>query len=127
MKNEYVVRGSLGMKPGAVLRVDDGRDLLIYVWEGALWLTQEGDLSDRYLAAGSWFRLDRNGVAIAQATARSTITLTAPVSEQYAARIALGEVELYSAAREKAPLSARLPRLWSGLFAPHARPTRAAL
>lgn len=118
MNNEYVVRGSLAMRRGSVLRVEDGRELVIYVWEGALWLTQEGDARDRYLGAGSWFRLDRDGVALAQATSRSTITLTAPEPERYARRIALGQMEIYSAAR--APF-------WAGLFAPHARPTTAAL
>ena len=127
MKNEYVVRGSLGMPRGSVLRVEDGRDLLVYVWEGSLWLTQEGDPRDRHFGAGSWFRLDRNGVALAQATSRSTITLTAPEPELHARRIALGQVELYSAANTRASLGARLRRFWSGLFAPHARPTMASL
>jgi Protein of unknown function (DUF2917) len=107
MKNEYVVRsGSLAMTRGSLLRVEDGRELLIYVSEGALWLTQERDRRDRYLRAGEWFRLDRDGVAIAQATRRSTVTLTAP---------------------ERASLAARVRRLWAGLFAPHARPTTASL
>lgn len=127
MKHEYVVQGSLGMPRGSVLRVEDGRDLLVYVWEGSLWLTQEGDPRDRHLGAGSWFRLDRNGVALAQATSRSTITLTAPEPELHARRIALGQVELYSAANIRASLGARLRRFWSGLFAPHARPTMASL
>ena len=127
MNHEYVVRGSLAMQQGSVLRIEDGCDLVVYVWEGALWLTQEGDPRDRYLRAGSWFRLDRDGVAVAHATERSTVTLTAAQPQLYAARIALGPVELYSAAREKAPLAARLRRFWTGLFAPHARPTTAAL
>ena len=95
MKHEYVVRGSLAMTPGAALRVEDGAGLLIYVWEGALWLTQEGDARDRYLPAGSWFRLDRDGVALAQGLSRAVITLTAPVPELYARRIALGQMEIH--------------------------------
>jgi DUF2917 family protein len=127
MKNEYVVQGSLGMPRGSVLRIEGGRDLLVYVWEGSLWLTQEGDPRDRHLGAGSWFQLDRNGVALAQATSRSTITLTAPEPELHARRIVLGQVELYSAANTRASLGAQLRRFWSGLFAPHARPTMASL
>jgi hypothetical protein len=125
MKGEYVVHGSLAMTRGSVLRVEDGCDLLIYVWEGSLWLTQERDRRDRYLGAGDWFRLDRDGVAIAQATRRSTVTLTAPAPELYARRIALAKAgtgistELYSAAKGR--------RFWTGWFAPHARPTTASL
>ena len=118
MSHEYVVRGSLAMKQGSVLRIEDGCDLVVYVWEGALWLTQEGDPRDRYLRAGTWFRLDRHGVAVAHATERSTVTLTAPEPERYARRIALGQMEIYSAARAG---------FWAGLFAPHARPTTASL
>ena len=130
---EYLVQGSLNMTRGSVLRIDDGCDLLLYVWEGEVWLTQETERRDRFIGAGGWFRLDRNGAAIAAATQRSVVTLTAPQPEQYASRITLTNagsatpVELYSAARERAPLGARLRRLWAGLFAPHSRPTTAAL
>ena len=124
--NEYVVHGAIAMTRGSVLRIEDGQDLLVYVWDGSLWLTQESDARDRYLAAGSWFRLDRDGVAIAQATSRCTVSLTAPQPDHYATRIALSKagtdapVEIY-AARKKAR------SFWARLFAPHARPTTASL
>lgn len=131
--NEYPVHGSIGMRRGGVLRIEDGRDLVLYVWDGGLWLTQQGDPSDRYVAGGEWFRLDRNGLAVASALRPTTLTITAPAPELYAERItlsrsgsALAEV-LYSAASARAPLAARLQRFWGGLFAPHARPTTAAL
>jgi len=75
MNNEYAALGAVPMTRGSVLRIEDGRDRLIYVWEGELWLTQERDGRDRILAAGDSFRLDRDGVALAQALRRSTITL----------------------------------------------------
>jgi hypothetical protein len=116
-----------------VLRIQDGRDLVLYVWDGGLWLTQQGDPRDRYVAAGEWFRLDRNGLAVASALQRTAMTITAPAPELYAERITLSrsgstvaEV-LYSAAGANVSLAARLQRLWGGLFAPHARPTTAAL
>ena len=95
---------------GSVVRIEDGRGVLLRVSEGSVWLTQEGDPLDRYLPAGAAFRLDRDGLALAQATSRSTITLTA--ARQPARRL---------------PLRARLNRFWIRLFAPHARPTTAAL
>lgn len=108
MNREYLVQGSLAMTRGSVLRIEDGADLLMHVCEGSLWLTQEGDRRDRYLGAGSWFRLDRDGVAVASALQRSVVTL-------------------YPAARPRASLGARVRRFWAQLFAPHARPTTASL
>jgi Protein of unknown function (DUF2917) len=100
MRNEYAADGALAMTRGSVLRIEDGRGFLVHVREGSVWLTQEGDRQDRYLEAGASFRLDRDGVAIAQAMSRSTISLTAPK---------------------------KAPSFWARLFAPHARPTTAAL
>ena len=131
--NEYLVQGSIAMTRGSVLRVEDGRDLVFYVWEGRVWLTQEGEARDRHIGAGEWFRLDRQGVAVASALERTVMTLTAPEPELYAKRIALSRagsalpVELYAAARAHLPLAARVRQFWAGLFEPRARPTTAAL
>jgi hypothetical protein len=131
---EYIVQGSLGLTRGSMLRIEDGRDLLVYVWEGELWLTEDGERRDRVLRAGEWHRLERQGAAIGYALKRTTLTLTAPEPEYFARRIVLARagsaepVELYSAARERrAGVSARLRRLWAGLYAPLARLTSAAL
>jgi hypothetical protein len=117
-----------------MLRIEDGRDILVYVWEGEIWLTEERDRKDRLLKAGEWHRLERQGAAIGYALERSLVTLTAPEPSQYARRIVLVKagtdtpVELYSAARERAVgFAARLRVIWSRLFAPHARPTTASL
>lgn len=117
--NEYLVQGSIPMTRGSILRVEDGRDLTLYVWEGAVWLTQEGDQRDRWVGAGECFRLDRQGVAIAHATQRTVVTIAAPAPELYARRIALAKagsalpVELYSAAATQPSLGAQLRRFWS--------------
>ncbi len=73
---EYVPRGNIRLERGGLLRLEDARGTLVRVREGAIWLTQEGDSRDRYLAPGAEFRLDRDGVALAQALSRSTIALT---------------------------------------------------
>jgi hypothetical protein len=131
---EYIVQGSLGLTRGSLLRVEDGRDILVYVWEGELWLTEEGERTDRLLKAGEWHRLERDGAAVVYALKRSVLTLTAPEPEYYARRIVLARagsaapVVLYSAARVRGlHLGARLRQLWSSLFAPNARPTTAVL
>jgi hypothetical protein len=102
MKNEYLVKGSLAMTRGSLLRIEDGAGLMVYVWEGRLWLTQERERRDRWLKPGDWFRLDRDGATVAQALERAAVTITAPAPELYAKRIALtragtaSPVELYS-------------------------------
>jgi hypothetical protein len=131
--NDYLVHGHFAMTRGNVLRIEDGRDVLIHVNAGELWLTQEADGRDRYLAAGQWFRLDRNGVALAQSLDRTVVSLCAPERERYARRVTLARsgsavpTELYGAGSARASLGARLRRAWTALFAPHARPTTAGL
>lgn len=135
--NEYVVQGSIGLTRGSMLRIDDGRDVLVYVWEGEVWVTQDRDRRDRMLQGGDWFRLDRNGAAIVHAFKRSVLTLTAPAPEFYAERVQVlragstTPVVLYSSREPRAwtaaMLVARARRAWENLFSPHARPTTASL
>lgn len=129
---EYPVLGEIALTSGSLLRVEDGRGVVLYVWEGELWITQEGERRDHYLSAGDWLRLDRDGAAIAQALDRTHMSLTAPQPEHYARRIALARagtvmpLELYPAGRAES-LAERLRRTWAQLFAPRSRPTSAAL
>jgi hypothetical protein len=127
---EYIVQGSLGLTRGSLLRVEDGRHILVYVWEGELWITEDGDRSDRILGAGEWHRIERGGAALVYALQRSVVTLTAPEPERYARRIVLARagspqpVVLYSRRRERmrrfAGFAQRLRAAWSGLLAPYA-------
>jgi hypothetical protein len=77
--SEPMVQGALGMARGSVLRIRNAQGLVLQVHEGALWLTQEGDALDRYLGPGASFRLDRGGLAIAQAiSAHARLTVIPP-------------------------------------------------
>ena len=95
--NESVVQGVLGMARGSVLRLVDAQGLVLQVHEGALWLTQEGDALDRYIGPGGSFRLDRGGLAIAQAISRHTRLSVIPPRRQHPAS------------------------RWTRLFAPHSQ------
>lgn len=64
------------MARGRVLRIEDAAGSVLHVRSGAVWLTQEGDRRDYYLPAGSSLRLDREGLALAQATRHSSVVLT---------------------------------------------------
>lgn len=59
---------NIGRKPGAVIRVE----------EGALWLTQDGDITDYVVLAGETRRLDRQGTAIVSAFRDSCFQVIAP-------------------------------------------------
>lgn len=85
----YVVHGGMGMARGSFARIEDGRGILVYVWEGELWITQEGDPRDYVVRGGEWFRVERNGTALLHATRRTHATLTAPTPENYARRVTM--------------------------------------
>lgn len=80
--NEPVVQGALSMARGSMLRLENAQDAVLRVHEGALWLTQEGDALDRYIGPGGDFRLDRGGVAIAQAISGHTRLTVIPPRRQ---------------------------------------------
>lgn len=72
----YLINGSVGMPRGSMLRIDEGAGVLVYVWEGEVWLTQEGSDRDHVLQAGQWFRVDRGGATLAHAFRRSVVSLS---------------------------------------------------
>ena len=84
----YLVHGGMSMARGSTVRIEDGAGILVYVWEGELWVTQEGDSRDHFVSPGRWFRLERNGLSLLYATRRTHATLTAPSAEAYARLIA---------------------------------------
>ena len=85
----HLINGSVGMPRGSLLRIDEGAGVLVYVWEGELWLTQEGSCRDHVLQPGQWFRLDRGGATLLHAFRRSVVSLSASAPEAPARRITL--------------------------------------
>jgi hypothetical protein len=73
----YLIEGSVGLPAGNLLCIEDGAGVLVHVWRGEVWLTEEGGGDDNVLAAGQWFRLERNGKAVLQALSASSIGLSA--------------------------------------------------
>lgn len=130
---EFLVQGNLPLVRGSMLRIEDGRDILVYVWSGGIWITQEGDRRDRHVPAGGWVRLTASGLTLISALGRSAVTLTSPHEQDFAERIELvragtGQVEtLHAAPGWIGALRARLAKTWKSWFAPQARPTTAAL
>jgi hypothetical protein len=122
----YLIDGSIGMPRGSLLRIDEGAGVLLYVWEGELWLTEEGSCEDHVLQAGQWFRLDRGGAALAHAFRRSVVSLSSPTPEGPARRILLAQgdagtpVVLHRSRESR--LRRALRRLLDSLFPPRPAP-----
>jgi len=87
--SEFVVNGSLPLEEGGMLLIDEGRELLVYVWKGLVWVTQEGDGQDRVLKRGDWLRIERGGRTVVSALLPSSLTLTSPNEQDYAAAISV--------------------------------------
>jgi hypothetical protein len=85
--DDCIVRGPVAMPRGSLLRIVDGRGILVRVLNGVVWITQDGSSADHVLQPGEKFRLDRDGLAIVQAFRRSALTLMAPEPERFACRI----------------------------------------
>ncbi len=92
---EQAVQDPITMAGGSVLRIEQGRGVVVSVRAGAVWLTQEGDPADYVLRAGEALRLDRDGLALASALGRSVVMLDIPQAERRARRIGGLRAALY--------------------------------
>jgi hypothetical protein len=123
----YPIRTPVGMPTGSMLRIHDGVGVLVYVWEGELWLTQEGSTKDHMLQAGQWLRIERGGAAIAHAFKRSLVSLSSPVPEVPAKSIELlqagKQAPVILHRRAEAPLRRALRRFLQVVLPP--RPSAA--
>jgi len=93
-RDEYLIEGALPLVRNDQLRIVDGRDLLVHVWQGSLWITQEGDARDVVLEAGQAFRLDRNGTAFVKCWDDAVVALTSPHEARAARAIELHAAKL---------------------------------
>jgi len=132
----YSVYGATGMPRGSLLLIEHGRGMQIELWDGELWITQEGDTRDHVVRGGTSFRLEHEGIILANSLKGARITLTAPVPAHYAERITLtlaGSAPrvLYERARERGGrlggIGHRIVRYWTNQSAPQSSPITAAL
>src|SRR5262245_40485394 len=84
---DYMVRGATALQRGSLLLIEHGRGVQIELWDGELWITQEGDSRDHVVGPGAKFRLEREGILLAHALKGAHLTLTAPVPAHYAERV----------------------------------------
>lgn len=58
---------SARLRRGATLRIRDGEGHRIAVLSGLVWITQEGDPRDVFIASGQTFTIDRPGLILVDA------------------------------------------------------------
>jgi hypothetical protein len=56
--------------------------MLLYVWHGSVWLTQERDGRDHLLKSGDSFRLDRPGTALISPLGKGAVVGLTPPQPQ---------------------------------------------
>jgi hypothetical protein len=78
--DELSVAEGIVLERGSALRITRGRQLLVYVQAGTVWLTQERDSRDIVADAGRWYRIDRDGLVVVSALDRAVVTLSAPLN-----------------------------------------------
>jgi hypothetical protein len=61
---------------GSTLRLADGQPRVIDVFQGQVWITQDGDPRDVILEAGESFRIEGRGLTLLQAFADSRVLVT---------------------------------------------------
>lgn len=84
----YTVQGSFRLERGGFVRIDDGAGTRVEVQSGAVWITEEGDQRDYFIAAGGRFTVASGRATLVSALRGSDIQLAAPPRRGLLARLA---------------------------------------
>jgi hypothetical protein len=76
-RHECALQGDLDLVRGNLVRIEDGRGMMVRVTSGSVWITEEGDPRDRFVGPGGRFRVASSGLTLISALSRSTIALEA--------------------------------------------------
>jgi hypothetical protein len=68
------------------LRIADGRAHVVAVFEGQVWLTQDGDARDVFLEAGESFNFESPGVTLVQAMRDTRLLVSDPATLEHPRR-----------------------------------------
>jgi hypothetical protein len=66
------------LERGAMLRLNDAAGRTLAVFKGMVWVTQDRDPRDVFVAAGETFRVDRPGLVLVEAMDDSSLIVLEP-------------------------------------------------
>lgn len=115
--DEVYLEEPVKVRRGGVLRIDDGAGLLVCVWTGEVWVTEQDSAEDHVLVAGQSLRLSRGGTALVHAFRCARLSLSSAGEALSASRITLRERGSPAPAlvyRREGALGAALRRLAGG-------------
>jgi len=69
---------------GQFMKIRDGKGQILAVFDGLVWVTQDGDPRDAFVAKGGVFTFDRPGLAIVEAVKESRLAVLATAAEDEA-------------------------------------------
>lgn len=78
--NITLLSNLLDLRRGQLLRIQDATGTRLVCTRGALWITQDNDPSDHFIATGDSLLLDRPGLAVVSASHDSCLRIEAPRS-----------------------------------------------
>ena len=107
----------------AMLRIADRQAHVIVVFEGQLWLTQDGDPRDVILEAGDSFSFDSHGVTLVQALRAARLLVSNPAALEPVRAVDAQVLQLRARALRDAAVAALIAR---GLAGAQALLSRAA-
>jgi DUF2917 family protein len=70
------------LRRNATLRLRDGHDRTVAVFEGQIWVTQSGDSNDFIVSAGDSLTLRSHGITVIQALNHARIMVLEPAADQ---------------------------------------------
>jgi len=71
---------------GQFMKIQDGKGQILAVFDGLVWVTQDGDPRDAFVAKGGVFTFDRPGLALVEAVKESRLAVLATAAEDGAKR-----------------------------------------
>lgn len=69
------------LSPGQFLKIRDAKGQVLAVFDGLVWVTQDGDPRDAFIAEGGVFTFDRPGLAIVEAMKESHFAVLATAAD----------------------------------------------
>src|SRR5678815_2097027 len=80
MKQQATVFRTLDLPGGTLVPIPSARGERVRVLSGRVWVTEEGDLNDEFLASGEEVALGGQGLAVIEALTPARVQLVAPQS-----------------------------------------------